>query len=225
MNKQVRWTLLGLILLTAIIVAIRFSGGTNVIPGELLRNSIENTINCDSYRFRMEAKWVRDGSVEVISKVEGKRVAPDRSHLKGTLVSTPIEIVQIGQALYMKDPFVKRWIKLESDKIATPEALLVELNPLGSFHFNDVSGLEYKGEESITGKRMHIVELYPQGKNSFLGTELSDIFYKLWIGKDDLLLHHAIVEAKSAHDEKTNLVVTLELWDYNSKMIIEPPEL
>ena len=127
MYKQKRVIIIALVFLIATLVAVKISGEEKILPGDLLHNSIEKTMACESYRFRMEAKRVRDGNVEIISKVEGKRVSPDKSHLTGTLVSTPIEIIQTGQTLYMKDPFVKRWIKLESDKIATPEALLVEL--------------------------------------------------------------------------------------------------
>lgn len=189
-------------------------------PEEILRNTVESTLASKSFRYRVEYRMVNNKKVESISKVEGERVSPDKAHIKGTLLKTPVEIVQIKDTTYMKDPFSGKWQTLHIEK---PELLLVELDPLANFNFKNVSDIKYKGEERIEGDRLMVLEIQSGSTDSQMMRKPTSYFYKLWIDPSDYYLRHAIVEGKEVETGKTKVVITLKMWDYNTDISIKPP--
>lgn len=230
LNKNKTAAVLALVLVLALAIwgAGRFvSGraGKKMPPQQMLETGLERTMVSSSFRYQAETRLTSEGRVNVdyISKVEGERVAPDKVSIKGIMMNTPIEFIQVGENSYFKDQPSGRWITLPGNKLADSELFYAELNPLAYFSFKDVPDLKYKGEEKVNGEYLHLLEVRPNLMDPFLEIRLTDYNYKVWLSPRDYRLRQATLQARDKYNQKGGIEINLRFWDYDENITINPP--
>ncbi|MCL6560538.1 MAG: hypothetical protein K6U74_17435, partial [Firmicutes bacterium] len=164
-------------------------------------------------------------NVDFFSKVEGERVAPDQVRMKGTIMNTPVEFIQMGENSFFKDQFTGRWVNLPGNKITESELFYAELNPLAYFNFKDVPELKFKGEEKVNGERLLVMEMRPNLMDPFLELLLTDYQYKVWLTPDDYRIRQATLKAKEKRNEKSMIEINLRFFDYDKNITINSPNV
>ncbi|RYD03113.1 hypothetical protein N752_22130 [Desulforamulus aquiferis] len=170
----------------------------------------------------MESKLL--GENEFYSKVEGERVMPDKVHIKGTILKTPVEFTQIQNNTYMRDPFSGKWITLNDVRMSQAELFVTELNPLSNFNFKDIPELSYRGEEQINGETLLAYELRPNVENIFLEEQFNDFFYKVWVDPKGKTIRQATIRANKTLGDVNGLEIFIKMWDYNRNLKIDIPQ-
>ncbi|HOV79013.1 MAG TPA: hypothetical protein PK728_02815 [Bacillota bacterium] len=229
LNRRVALAALALILLSALIfwgagrLLPRGAGGA--LPEQMLKNGLEKTLASTSFRYQAETRLTTEGkaNVDFFSKVEGERVAPDRVRMKGVMMNTPIEFVQVGDTSYFKDQPSGKWIALPGNKLADSELFYAELNPLSYFNFKDVPELRYAGEERVDGEKLLVLEMRPNLMDPFLELRLTDYFLKVWLSPEDYRLRQATLTARDKYSPKNGMEINLRFWDYDKNIAINPP--
>ena len=211
----------GLILLIIVIGKFWFSGTTSVDEVKTLEKALDKTFASQSFRFVVESKLV--GENEFYSKVEGERVLPDKVHIKGTVLKTPVEFTQVDNDTYMKDPFSGKWLTLKDMKMSQTELFVSELNPLANFNFKDIPEQALVGEERVDGNKCLVYELKPNVENVFLEDQFDDFYYKVWVDKNELTIRQATIRANKVGSNPGGLEILIKLWDYNRDLKIDVP--
>lgn len=211
----------GVILLLVVIGKTLLFTTNSIDEAKTLETAIDNTFASKSFRFMVESKLL--GENEFYSKVEGERVLPDKVHIKGTVLKTPVEFTQVENNTYMKDPFSGKWITLKDMKMSQTELFVSELNPLANFNFKDIPEQALVGEERVDGDNCLVYELKPNVENVFLEEQFDDFYYKVWVDKNDLTIRQAIIRANKADSTPGGLEILIKLWDYNRELKIDVP--
>jgi hypothetical protein len=227
MSRSRLW--LGLVVLA--VFALGYWGLRGCMPGTgiekeaLLAEALENTQASESYRYRINSRLETEGEpTSYYSQIEGAVVLPDRVSIKGTLINSPIELVQIEDTTYMKDQITDKWLILQGNRLARSELFITELNPLGVLNFKEVSGIYYAGRDGGLGRANDILEIKPVVVNPFLEMQFTDFDYRLWIDSKERRITKANITARSKSVENQQLLIDIEFWDYDEEITIEAPE-
>lgn len=207
-------------LLGVLWAAVALLGRGALNEKELFDRSLANTMACSSYRFNVE---VKQAGKDTISLVEGSRVKPDRVHIRGAMQKSNMEFIQIGDAIYMKDPWSERWFTLKGDAITQSELFLAEFNPLGLFTFKDVPEIKQIGQEKIDGIKMDVLELHPNMANPLLDQKYSDYKLQVWVDPRQKYIMRSILQAYLPGGGE-GLTVDMRFWSFNEKIDINPPQ-
>lgn len=230
LNKKTVLPVLALVLILMLVFwgagrLMSRGAGKLVPPQQMLKTGLEKTVASGSFRYQAETRLTSEGkaNLDFFSKVEGERVAPDKVQMKGVMMNTPIEFIQVGDSSYFKDQPTGRWFTLPGNKLADSELFYAELNPLAYFNFKDVPELKYKGEEKINGEKLLLLEMRPNLMDPFLELRLTDYAYKVWLSPEDYRLRQATLLAKDKHSPKSGIEINLRFWDYDKNITINPP--
>lgn len=221
------------VLALLVVLVLVFWGGGRLLsrgagkapPQQMLSQGLEKTLASTSFRYQAETRLTSEGkaNIDFFSKVEGERVAPDKVRIKGTMMNTPIEFIQLGDKSFFKDQPTGKWISLPGNKLVDSELFYAELNPLSYFNFKDVPELKYKGEEKINGEKLYVLEMRPNLIDPFLELRLTDYYFKVWLSPEDYRLRQALLQAKDKFNPKSGIEITLRFWDYDKNITINPP--
>jgi len=231
LNKKTSLIVLAVILLLILAVwgsRIITSRGTGKMPPrEMLKISLDRTMASESFRYQAETRLFAEGkaNIDFFSKVEGERVAPDQVQMKGTIMNTPVEFIQVSNNSYFKDQPSGRWVALPGNKLADMEIFYAELNPLAYFNFKDVTELKYKGIVKVNGEKLLYMEIRPILIDPFLELRLTDFFFKVWLNPDDYRIQQASIQAKEKNNPKSGIEINLSFWDYDKNISIKPPNV
>ncbi|GAB6180218.1 hypothetical protein JCM14036_15370 [Desulfotomaculum defluvii] len=209
------------IVLGGILLQTLFSGPSQLDNQKTFETALQNTFVSKSFRFDVESKLL--GENGFYSKVEGERVMPDKVHIKGTVLKTPVEFTQVSDNTYMKDPFSGKWLTLKDIKLSQSELFITELNPLANFNFKDIPEIEMIGEESLDGDDCFVYELKPNIENVFLEEQFTDFHYKVWVDKNDVNIRQAIIKANQPENDNNGLDIKIRFWDYDRELQIDTP--
>ncbi|MBE0466387.1 MAG: hypothetical protein IBX71_04085 [Candidatus Desulforudis sp.] len=231
-----RWVVMSrgrfLLLLTMLAVIVLgywglrgYTQGGGLEKEALLAAALDNTRASESYRYRINSRLETEGQpTSYFSEIEGAAVLPDRVSIKGTLINSPIELIQIEDTTYMKDQITGRWLTLQGNRLAQSELFITELNPLGVLSFKDVPEISYEGKEGGIGRANEILAIKPLVVNPFLELQFTDFDYRLWIDSKDQRITKAAITAQSKSAKGERLLIDIEFWDYNKEIKIEPPD-
>lgn len=212
---------LGLLLLLALVWwAVASIGDSGLYSGEENFNfALQKTLSSSSYRYSVE---IRQEGKDIISRVEGQRVEPDRIHITGTMQKTKMEFIQIGAETYMKDSWSDRWVALQGNSMAQSDLFVTEFNPLALFNFKDIPIIKNVGKEKVDGAKTVVYEMSPMVQNPFWEMKYVDFKYKVWVetATNYILKAQAVARLPGG---KTGLVVDMKFWDYNTRIDIERP--
>ncbi|ABO50887.1 hypothetical protein Dred_2377 [Desulforamulus reducens MI-1] len=213
----------GIVVLVIFLGSAFFSGPSQsqLDKQKSFTTALDNTFASRSFRFEVESKLL--GENGFYSKVEGERVMPDKVHIKGTVLKTPVEFTQVNENTYMKDPFSGKWLTLKDIKLSQSELFITELNPLANFNFKDIPEIEMVGEEDLDEDKCYVYELKPNVVNAFLEEQFSDFYYKVWVDQKDVNIRQAIIKANRPESGNSGLDMKIRIWDYDRDLQIDAP--
>jgi len=194
-------------------------------PDEAVKQSLTRTLNADTYRFKVTAKRSQDGQEAVISEISGEK-SLDGVHLQGSLplIKADVEIIHLGDQLYRRDVYTKKWVTVPAEGRIGLEQLIAELNPLSVFKFTDgFFEVKEAGREKIDGHACRVYEVMTKGDNKYLQLFWQDFNYILWVDKKDGLLRQARISGE--HREMVNHALSIEVrfFDYHVPIELKPP--
>ncbi|MDI6711569.1 MAG: hypothetical protein QME76_12960 [Bacillota bacterium] len=184
----------------------------------LLGQAIEKTKASKSYRYRIDSRLAGEDGANYMSRVTGEQ-AGDRVHVKGTLLNSAFELVQVGDESYLKDQVTGGWINFKGNRLAQTELFVNEITPLAILNFKDVPEMNYKGKE----KKNVILEIRPVVQNPYLETLFTDHRYRIAVDPKKKLITKVHMEATSRENEKQKLVIDIAFWDFDKDIRIEAP--
>ncbi|MHB1042251.1 MAG: hypothetical protein ACYC0Q_05365 [Eubacteriales bacterium] len=202
-----------------------FGGAAKLTPQQMLGMGVERAQASASFRYQAEVHYLKEekAAVDLYSKVDGERVAPDRVRIQGTILNRPVEFVQIGDNAFFKDQVNGRWISLPGSRLVDSELFYAELNPLAFFNFKDIPEMKYTGAERVNGERLLAFEMRPNLIDPFLELLLTDYHYKVWLSPQDYRVRQATIRAGEKRNVKGTLTINLRIWDYDKNITIDPP--
>ena len=199
---------------------------TPVSPDVLLAESGAAMSALRSFRFSLAHN--KDGTPLAdnltVSEAEGAVVSPDRITVEfsGTFGSFSIRsgIVSIGADSYMTNPLTGEW-----------ESVASGVSPLAFFDPQSGVGAMMRSVENPTLASVSDDAFVVAGDLAvsvlapILGGAATDgdVRAELTIAADTRLLEKAVIEGRVTADETDGLIRTIELWDFDAPISIEPP--
>lgn len=200
---------------------------TPVNPAVLLDESGAAMGALRSFRFSLAHN--KDGTPLAdnltVSEAEGAVVSPDRISVdfSGTFGSFGIQsgIVSIGANSYMTNPLTGEW-----------EAVASGVSPLAFFDPQSGIGAMMRSVENPTLADVSDESIIVEGDLAvsvlapILGGGAAtdgDVRVRLTIAADSLFLEKAVIEGRVTAGEADGLARTIELWDFDEPIAIEPP--
>ena len=229
MNKT-RWLVLGSIIL--LLAGGLSSAGklhdayikSQLDPVVELNTAMGNMQNLSSYRYKMRSGFTIEQREEVISAVTGEKEA-GKTHIKGEMVNTEIDIYYIDRTIYNYDALSDKWLVIESSTKSSEELLISELNPMSNFTFKTIKAVEKIGFEKVDGTECLVVRLRPAIESQLLETLWQHFEYQMWIDYQDRIVRKAALSAVNKRSPTTILKIEVQFSDFNEKISIDPPDI
>jgi len=226
--KQWKTIVVSLLLVIGLILAggYYFKTSNYLIPAEdLLTQALNQAFEAQSYRYTMVSQLYIDGKNQTWSDVTGEKADPHDLHLRGTMVNTPIELYQVGDTSYNKDPFTNRWYTVKGYDLTRQEILMMEVNPLANFNFKEVIEVNNIGKEKVQDKNCWVLECTADLENQLLEVLWQDFRFQFWVDREDHLLRKGQLTARSKTNPESLLTITTEFKDYNQPIQFEVPQV
>ncbi|WP_338823937.1 hypothetical protein MHOCP_20940 [Moorella humiferrea] len=195
-----------------------------VEPQELIVKALDATNQAKSYRFHVEASLISGGNRIDLSKLDGERAEDGSLYLKGQMTGQPVEIYQIEDTTYFRDPASKRWMITPGNNPLEQEKYMVEINPMSILKVTRVDDLQYLGrQKSIPGKP-YLLTCRPQVNNQFLNSYWQDLYYQFWVERGSNYIRKVSLEAAHRQRPQDKLTMTVDFYDFNKRINIKPPQ-
>ena len=157
-QKLAYTTVGGIILLLIFVYALfYFFSVRKIALVDMLSMSLQKTQISQSFSYQLEVKL----NGQVLSQVNGQLIKPDKVHLKGNIYKSEVEFIRLGETIYMKDIWTKKWITFEKGKIDKLNLLVMEFSPLDLLTYEQILNVRYKGREKLAPGKMLIIEGQP----------------------------------------------------------------
>ena len=177
-------------------------------------------------------------------EIEGDYVEPDS--LQMILVMEiageklpEIEVVKIGEDVYVKDPETQQWMRSENVEEYEQYKKLEEFAMDAIEYILAFEGTDMLGDEDINGISYYHVKgiINPEKMQDLtqelLPTDTEPFIAELWIGKSDYLVHQMIleIEFEDSYDDSEMTIpagkytLTYQFSKFNEPINIEAPEL
>lgn len=192
-------------------------------PEELLVKALDTTHALKSYRFHLEAFLETEGGCIEISRVSGERTPAGDLHLWGKMTGQEVDIYQVKDTTYFKDPVSQRWMVTPGNNPLQQEIFLVEVNPLSILKITKVKELHYKGRQKNMPGRPYLLVLRPEINNALLTAYWGNFACKLWIDRGTTYIQQAELVAEHRQKPGDRLLIKLELYDFNKRINVKPP--
>jgi len=189
-----------------------------------LSKALANMEKMTEYRYDLKSGFAVEGREEVISQVKGEK-SEGKTHIKGEMVNTPVDIFYIDRTIYNYDSLSEKWLIIESDTTNSEELLISELNPLSNFRIRAPGTVEKIGFEKMDGTECLVVACKTGVENELLDTFWQDFEYQFWIDYNKSIIKQARVEAKNKDSFETILKIEVVFEDINKKISIEAPDV
>lgn len=191
---------------------------------EIVQKGLDNLDAAYSYRYNLRAVSHIDGKETVLTEIEGIWNAPDRFYIKGETLANPLEAYIIGNEFIIRDP-QDSWIRFQGGQGPSllRETVLFSESPLSDLR--RLHSAELVEERDFAGQRCYLVG----GKLAGVTNPLWQVFWqdftcRLWIDKKELRLRRLELHGTSIGSDDS-LLVSLEIYDYDAKLVISPPEI
>jgi hypothetical protein len=191
--------------------------------GVELNKALANMENITEYKYSLKSGFTVEGREEVISRVEGEK-SQGRTHIKGEMVNTPVDIYYIDRTIYNYDSVSGKWLIIESDTTNSEELLISELNPLSNFQIRAPGKVDKIGFEKIDGTECLEVRCQTGVQSELLETFWKDFEYRFWIDYHKGLVKKARVEAKNKESFETLLRIEVVFDEINRHISVEAPD-
>lgn len=188
-----------------------------------LQESLRKMTTIESFRYRLQSEFVVKDRKEVISELTGEK-DKENKHIKGEMVSTPVDIYFIDGMIYNYDSFSNKWLVIESGSSNSEDLMISELNPLSNFRFKNVNQVEKLKFEKVDGVECLVVRCRPSVESKLLENLWKDFEYIFWLDYKQRLVRKAELTAVSKSNEQTHLEIKVKFYDFNKKIKLGPPD-
>jgi hypothetical protein len=225
----VRWVIIGILLVCAIVGGLSakkihyYYIKSQLDPQVELTRALNNMAAVTKYRYDLLSTFTVDGRKEVISKVTGEK-EDGNTHIKGEMVNTPVDIYYVDRTIYNYDATAEKWLVIPSSTSNSEELLISELNPMSNFRLKNINTINKVGFEEIDGTDCLLVSCKALSESELLETMWKDSEYRLWIDFQNGTLTKAEVNTTNKQVPSTKLNITVNFFDLNQEIKIEPPD-
>ncbi len=195
---------------------------TGVEPQAALDNALKKTAESKSFRYSITQQMTVDGKSKLWTQVTGER-SQSNTHIKGIMYGSEVDIYQIGDTLYQKDQFSKKWMVVKGSPPAAQEVFMTELNPLSGFNFKEFGEVKYLGKEKVNGQKTQVFQCNPNIQNQLMETLWHDFSYKLYVSTKNNYLVKGVLQAKSKIKPDSILTMTVDFQDFGQGFEIKAP--
>lgn len=193
-------------------------------PQELIVQALDKTNEAVSYRFNVEANLIAGGNKVVLSNLTGERGDDGSLYLKGEMTGQPVEIYQVGDTTYFRDPTLERWMVTPGNNPLEQEKYMAEINPMSVLKITQVDDLQYLGRQKKVPGRPYLFTFRPKVNNQFLNTYWQDFTYQLLVDRGSKFIRRVTLEASHRERPDDKLTMTIDFFDYNKRINIKPPQ-
>jgi len=177
-------------------------------------------------------------------EIDGDYVEPDSLQMTLTMEIAgeklpEIEVVKIGEDVYVKDPETQQWMRGEDVEEYEQYKELEEFALDSIEYILAFEGNDMLGDEDINGiscyhvKGMINSDKIPDSTQELLPTDTEPFVAELWIGKNDYLVHQMMLEIgfEDSYDDSEMAIpagkytLTYQFSKFNEPINIEAPEL
>lgn len=191
-------------------------------PTKLVTQSLERLNAETSFRYSLtQHQWV-EGKDRVLTQVLGEKDG-ENTRILGQMAGNEVEMIRIGDSIYSKDPFTKKWIRF-ANALAAQEVFLAELNPLSSLQVKELGEVMLSDQGKVNKEKVWVCTLTPSVQNQIMEVFWADFQYTLYIRKADKMLVKATIEAKNK-EKSEPMTMTLEFKDIGKKINIQAPDI
>ena len=228
MNNRLKW-IIGILAVLLIIAAVSAQKiwdlyeKSQLEPAVELQESLRKMTTVESFRYRLQSEFVVKDRKEVISELTGEK-DKENKHIKGEMVSTPVDIYFIDGMIYNYDSFSDKWLVIESGSSNSEDLMISELNPLSNFRFKNVNQLEKLPFEKVDGVECLVVRCRPSVESKLLENLWKDFEYIFWIDYKQRLVRKAELTAANKSNEQTHLEIKVKFYDFGKKIKLGPPD-
>ncbi len=195
---------------------------TKADPQQTLESALKKTAEAKSYRYSITQQMAVDGSNKQLTQITGER-SDTSTHIKGIMYSSEVDIYHIGDTLYQKDQFSKKWMKVKGNTPAAQEIFMTELDPLSGFNFKELGEVKFLGTEKVNAQKATVYQLNPSVQNQLMEVLWTDFSYKLYISTKTNYLVKGVLQAKSKVKPENALTMTVEFKDFGQGIEIKAP--
>jgi len=199
-------------------------------PEDVVRESVTATEAVQTFHFTIDSQGIpRSASGLQLLGAEGDVVVPDRvrADVSGTFAGAPLttQLVAIGDDVWIKDPLLGRWRKID---VGTMPALL--LDPVEGVLgvMRRVVELSDEGTEEVGGvatRRLHgTVDAADVAPLVAVSPGEGQVEATLWIGEEDRVLRRVEVTGAVANNEPEGARRVVEISRIDEPVTIERPE-
>lgn len=226
-NNGGRGLVLIIILLVLIAAAVFFGfrayQGISMDPGELLNKALSNTFSANTYNFKSKSVLNMAGEERIFSVLEGEKAGNNR-HIQGSILGTDVNIYNINDTIYQKDPVGGGWNVVENKDLASLALLITETDPEENYRFKDIGEVSYLGKEKIEGVNTRKIEFYPLLEDEWIERYFKDITFTLWISNGVRpYIVKAVISGVSKENSEAKLVIENYFGDLNKQINIQSP--
>ncbi len=219
------WFGVGVLVLLMLLI-IKFLGGwyasPPLTPDTLLNTAIQNTLNATSYKFDL---YIRQENGDVLVALSGERAEPGRAHIKGAMQKSSLEFIQVGEALYLKDPWSEQWIALQAPSAANNSELLsVQFNPLTLLKFREIGQVKMSGQEKVAGRSCYVLTFRPALQLAWPQQGVNTLEYKVFVDQEQHYVSKFSAQAYLPPDNKRGLTLDVSIRDLGVPVQISVPD-
>ncbi|UWG98277.1 hypothetical protein LPY66_05595 [Dehalobacter sp. DCM] len=189
-------------------------------PDQLVSQALENLNKANSFSYHLTQQQIVNGKERLLTQITGYK-SGDNIQIQGQLAGSNVEMIQVNNVLYNKDPFSGKWLKF-SDVTIVQKVFLVELDPMATLQLKECGEVVLKGEEVVNSKKCWVCTLKPSVQNQLMESLWTDFEYTLFIAKSAKTIIKAEVKAINKETEEP-MVLVLEFNDIGRKITIQPP--
>ncbi|WP_258358560.1 hypothetical protein [Moorella sulfitireducens (nom. illeg.)] len=227
-KKFLRWPfILSLVIVLALVGVWCYSyylREIKVEPMELIVKALDTTNRATSYRFHVEASLITGGNKIDLSSLDGERGYDGSLYLKGQMTGQPVEIYQVEDTTYFRDPTSKRWMVTPGNNPLEQEKYMAEINPLSILKITRVDDLKFLGRQKKVPGRPYLLTCRPQVNNQFFNSYWQDPYYQLWVERGSNYIRKVSLEAAHRQHPQDKLTMTVDFYDFNKRINIKTPQ-
>ena len=124
---------------------------------------------------------------------------------------------------YRKDSINGAWLEIPASDRESLEQLMMELNPLGAFFFENGMDARFRKREKAGRISCRLFEIITRGENQWMAFFWEDFKYRLWVDTQEGYLRKGEIIAEHRDNSLMGLKIILEFSDYDQSMDIQLP--
>lgn len=189
----------------------------------LFYDALTNINEWTSYRYTLDAMLLLNNYKTAETVISGEIDTEGNLHVFGKIMDTEMEAYQFGETHYRFNSASKKWVTLENSPLSTNAVLLMEIEPVLNFAFEETLSVTYEGKERVNGKKLFQYTVVPKEGFHIADTYFTDFSYEVGVNAKTKQITEAVIYAVSATDDQSRLEIIVNFYDINKDFVLTPP--